>query len=164
MRSFIRGQKEKFKDALTLISSAGESFLLASEVKKGKEFIGKYKVSVGYLNPDRAGVNNASDGKSSVTTKVRILRPNEVITETYIILGCFDSLTEAENCSCYVKTKFFRYLVLLTLSSMHITKSNFQFVPVQDFSKPWTDAELYEKYGLNDEEIAFIESMIRPME
>lgn len=164
LRSFIRGQKEKFKDALTLISSAGESFLLASEVKKGKEFIGKYKVSVGYLNPDRAGVNNASDGKSSVTTKVRILRPNEVITETYIILGCFDSLTEAENCSCYVKTKFFRYLVLLTLSSMHITKSNFQFVPVQDFSKPWTDAELYEKYGLNDEEITLIESMIRPME
>lgn len=47
---------------------------------------------------------------------------------------------------------------------MHITKSNFQFVPVQDFSKPWTDAELYEKYGLNDEEIALIESMIRPME
>ena len=149
---------------MTLISSEGKSFLAENEVKKGREFINKYKVSVGYLNPDRAGVNNASDGKSNVTTKVRILQPNEIITETYIILACFDSQKEAENCASYVKTKLFRYLVFLTLSSMHITKLNFQFVPIQDFSKPWTDEELYKKYGLNDEEIAFIDSMIRPME
>lgn len=164
LRSFVRGKKEPFKDCLTLISSEGKSFLAENEVKKGREFINKYKVSVGYLNPDRAGVNNASDGKSNVTTKVRILQPNEIITETYIILACFDSQKEAENCASYVKTKLFRYLVFLTLSSMHITKLNFQFVPIQDFSKPWTDEELYKKYGLNDEEIAFIDSMIRPME
>jgi site-specific DNA-methyltransferase (adenine-specific) len=47
---------------------------------------------------------------------------------------------------------------------MNITKERFLFVPLQDFSKPWTDAELYAKYGLTDEEIAFIESMIKPME
>ena len=47
---------------------------------------------------------------------------------------------------------------------MHIVKQNYQFVPLQDFSKPWTDEELYKKYGLTDEEIQFIESMIRPME
>ena len=164
LRSFVRGRKEKFKDCITLISSEGKSFLSEEEVKKGKEFINKYKVSVGYLNPDRAGVNNAADGKSNVTTKIKILQPKEVITETYIILGCFDSQKEAENCASYVKTKFFRYLVLLTLSSMHITKLNFQFVPMQDFSKPWTDEELYKKYGLSEEEIAFIDSMIRPME
>lgn len=164
LRSFVRGKKEPFKDCLTLISSEGESFLSENDVRKGWEFINKYKVSVGYLNPDRAGVNNAADGKSNVTTKVRILQPKEIITETYIVLSCFDTQKEAEKCSSYVKTKFFRYLVFLTLSSMHITKLNFQFVPVQDFSKPWTDEELYAKYGLSEEEIAFIESMIRPME
>lgn len=47
---------------------------------------------------------------------------------------------------------------------IHITQGNFRFVPLQDFSHPWTDAELYAKYGLTDEEIAFIESMIKPME
>jgi site-specific DNA-methyltransferase (adenine-specific) len=45
-----------------------------------------------------------------------------------------------------------------------MTQSTYSFVPLQDFSKPWTDEELYAKYGLTDEEIEFIESMIRPME
>ena len=64
----------------------------------------------------------------------------------------------------YVSTKLFRYLLLQALTSIHITKDKFCFVPLQDFSKPWTDAELYAKYGLTDEEISFIESMIKPMD
>ena len=48
--------------------------------------------------------------------------------------------------------------------SHHLTKNAYQFVPIQDFSHPWTDEMLYKKYGLTDDEIAFIESMIRPME
>ena len=64
----------------------------------------------------------------------------------------------------YVKSKFFRFLLLQALSSIHITKSTFIFVPLQDFSHPWTDEMLYEKYGLDEKEISFIESMIRPME
>ena len=51
-----------------------------------------------------------------------------------------------------------------SITSINITRNNYQFVPLQDFSKPWTDEELYKKYGLTDEEIQFIESMIRPME
>ena len=50
------------------------------------------------------------------------------------------------------------------MSSIMINKDAFQFVPQQDFSKPWTDEELYKKYNLTEDEIAFIESMIRPME
>jgi site-specific DNA-methyltransferase (adenine-specific) len=50
------------------------------------------------------------------------------------------------------------------LTSIHITKESFLFVPLQDFSHPWTDEMLYKKYGLTEDEIAFIESMIRPME
>ena len=59
---------------------------------------------------------------------------------------------------------FVRFLMLQAMSSIMINKDAFQFVPLQDFSHPWTDEMLYKKYGLNDEEIAFIESMIRPME
>ena len=64
----------------------------------------------------------------------------------------------------YMKTLFFRYLMSVFMVSHHITKESYRLVPQQDFSHPWTDEMLYEKYGLTEEEIAFIESMIRPME
>ena len=55
-------------------------------------------------------------------------------------------------------------MVMLKKSSQHAAAAVYSFVPMQDFSKPWTDAELYRKYKLTDQEIEFIESMIRPME
>ena len=63
-----------------------------------------------------------------------------------------------------MKTKFARFLLSSILLTQNIAKDKFQLIPLQDFTKPWTDAELYTKYGLTDEEIAFIESMIKPME
>ena len=63
-----------------------------------------------------------------------------------------------------MRTRFFRFLVLLRKNTQHAAKGVYQFVPMQDFSKPWTDEELYAKYGLTAEEIAFIEKMVRPME
>ena len=92
-----------------------------------------------------------------------VLKPI-LLRETYLVAGVFNNKEYAENQVSYMKTKFFRFLVMLQKPTQHATKSVYSFVPVQDFSKPWTDAVLYEKYGLNDEEIAFIESMIRPME
>ena len=55
-------------------------------------------------------------------------------------------------------------MVMLLKNTQHALKKVYQLVPQQDFSKPWTDEELYAKYGLTDEEINFIESMIKPME
>lgn len=53
---------------------------------------------------------------------------------------------------------------MLKKNTQSATRQVYEFIPMQDFSKPWTDEELYAKYGLTDEEIAFIESMIKPME
>ena len=133
-------------------------------VAKNADLIDKYKVCIGYLNPDRAGVNNASDGMMNVTTKVRILGKGEVVTETYIIPFVDESKDKVVCCANYVRTKFVRFMISLTLSSMHIAHKNFSFVPIQDFTEPWTDEKLYAKYGLTEDEIAFIESMIRPMD
>lgn len=55
-------------------------------------------------------------------------------------------------------------MMSLVKNTQNISKASYMLVPIQDFSKPWTDEELYAKYGLIDEEIEFIESMIRPME
>jgi site-specific DNA-methyltransferase (adenine-specific) len=80
------------------------------------------------------------------------------------VIGPFDDKQTAENVMSYIRTRFFRFMVLLKKNTQHATRNVYSFVPMQDFSKPWTDEELYAKYGLNEEEIAFIESMIRPME
>ena len=161
LRSYVRGTDKAFDNCAILYSSDGKSYIQRSEIKKNEELVDTYKVSCGYLNPDRAGVNNADSW--NVTTKLRILNPGEVVTETYIVLGTFNSSNEVLNYASYMQTKFVRFLVMITLSSMHITSVNYQFVPLQDFSKSWTDAELYAKYNLTKEEIDYIESMIKPM-
>ena len=143
-----RGKVEPFTNCITLMSSAGKSYLTKQEITKNKSLIDKYKVSIGQLNPDRGGVNNASDGKMNVITKINIYKPKEVMTATYLLLNYFDNLKQAENCASYLRTKFARFLLSLTLSSMHITKNNFLFVPVQNYDKVWTDEELYLKYLL----------------
>jgi len=71
---------------------------------------------------------------------------------------------QAENVISYMQTRFFRFLVLLKKNTQHATKNVYQFVPLQDFSRRWSDQELFEKYEFSDDEIRFIESMIRPMD
>jgi site-specific DNA-methyltransferase (adenine-specific) len=93
-----------------------------------------------------------------------VLKPYEVCTHTYLVAGCFDNKRMAENLRSYLRTKFARFLLALSISGMDISREKFRFVPLQDFSKPWTDEELYKKYDLTKDEIAFIESMIKPME
>lgn len=93
-----------------------------------------------------------------------ISEPGSVVTESYVVIDAFDNKEQAENCMSYVKTRFMRYLCQPTIVSPDVSNRTFDLVPLQDFSHPWTDEMLYEKYKLTDDEIAFIESMIRPME
>ena len=90
--------------------------------------------------------------------------PDEICTETFLSIGPFNSKEIRDNCEKYMKTNFFRFLLYYGKGSMQVTKAVFALIPLQDFSKSWTDEELYAKYGLTQEEIDFIESMIRPME
>lgn len=89
--------------------------------------------------------------------------PGEICTETFLKIGSFKKEYFAINCLSYIKTKFFRALLSYNRIQKNLSKSTFDLIPLQDFSEPWTDEKLYAKYGLTPEEIAFIESMIRPM-
>ncbi len=89
---------------------------------------------------------------------------NTCCTETYLTIGPFNSKSETLNAMKYISTRFFRFLVLMIKNTQDATKRVYQFVPMQDFNEEWTDEKLYKKYGLDTDEIAFIESMIRPME
>lgn len=89
---------------------------------------------------------------------------NSVCTETYLIVDFVKTEVEGSNLISYMQTKFFRFMMSLIKNTQNISKGVFAFVPVQDWSKSWTDKELYAKYNLTQEEIDFIESMIKPME
>lgn len=161
--SYERGlDKPIAADDVVLLSSAGKGFYPKSKIIDRDNILNQFKVIITYAMS--GGNKPSSDGMYQVISSLQILAPNEVCSETYLVLGVYDNRCSAENMLSYVKTKLFRFLMLQTLSSIHITKDSFAFVPIQDFSKPWTDEELYKKYGLNENEIAFIESMIKPME
>ncbi len=89
---------------------------------------------------------------------------NTVCTETYLIVDFVKNNIEGQNLISYMTTRFFRFMMSLIKNTQNISKSVFAFVPIQDYSKSWTDKKLYAKYGLDETEIAFIESMIKPME
>ena len=164
IRSYERGREKKSKESdLLLYSSRGTGYVPKEMVTASHDYVGKYNVITGKAISGHLGETD-ENGQVKLLATTMIIGPNEIATESYLAIGKFDSLKEAQNLLSYMKTKFMRFLLLQGLTSMNITKERFLFVPLQDFSKPWTDAELYAKYGLTDEEIAFIESMIKPME
>lgn len=128
------------------------------DITRGHEMIPWHKVFIG-----KAG--SGSDAfPHPILPKPFYGEPNSVCNESYLVIGPFNDKDECENVMSYICTKFFRFLVLLKKNSQNAARGVYQLVPQQDFSKPWTDEELYKKYGITDEEIAFIDSMIRPMD
>ncbi|MGN0805330.1 MAG: Eco57I restriction-modification methylase domain-containing protein [Candidatus Coproplasma sp.] len=171
--SYERGSQTKnAQNDVILISSQGKGFYSKEKVIDRDNIINKYKVIITYA---MSGGNKPSNtGDYQIISSLKILNKNEVCTETYLVLGAFDNLCEATNLKQYMATKFSRFLLLQALTSIHITRDSFIFVPLQDFTEnsdidwsqpiPDIDRQLYKKYGLSDEEISFIESMVKPME
>ena len=141
----------------------GTGKFLRSEVTSGIDWIDKWKVIMSYLTHDHAGRHD-KDGRRRIFSTMEVLPPQSVCTETYLVIGTFNNEAEADNLLTYLKTSFVRFLVAQLTSTQHLAKANFAFVPIQDFTESWTDEKLYAKYGLTNDEISFIESMIRPME
>ncbi|WP_293729130.1 Eco57I restriction-modification methylase domain-containing protein [uncultured Phascolarctobacterium sp.] len=160
--SSIRGKEQPFENCLKLFSSRGIGYIDKKEISKGNHYIGKWKLAVSKVTGEHAGEPD-KNGQFKILSKIKIMEPDEVCTFSYFVIGCEDSLERVKNIYQYLKTKLVRFLLLQSITSINISKDKFQFVPMQDFSKPWTDAELYAKYNLTQEEIDFIESMIKPM-
>lgn len=156
-------ERPKTKGDLKLKYYGGYGSYPSNLIKVGNDLIPLWKVITSKTSYDHAGQPD-KEGKRRVFSTLEILKPNEICTETYIIVGSFNSEKECLNLLSYLKTKFTRFLVSQLSFSQDITKDRFAFVPIEDFSEPWTDEKLYKKYGLTDNEIAFIESMIRPMD
>ncbi len=142
---------------------SGEGPYKRSEISVGAEMIDKWKVITSYVGYDHAG-NPGKDGRRRVFSKIDILPPETICTETYLVVGSFEDETHALNLVDYMKSRLFRFLVSQFMYSHHITKESYSLVPILDMRTPWTDAKLNKRFDLTDDEIAFIESKIRPMD
>ena len=150
------------KGPIRLVSSGGEGKIALSRVTAGKELIGKWKVLTSKTSHDHGG-NPDKQGMRRVLSRLEILEPNAVCTESYIVVGAFDTEDEAANCLSYLQTRFARHLISILSFSQDITRERFRYVPLQDFSKSWSDKALYKKYKITEDEIQFIESVIKEM-
>jgi site-specific DNA-methyltransferase (adenine-specific) len=143
----------------------GKGWVSRTDVTTGHDLIDQWKVFIGMAYGDRGGGGASRDAPpKAVLGRPFVGEPGSVCTETYVCIGPLNSESEAKNVCSYISCKLTRFLIMLHKPSQHATKKVYTFVPVQDFSKSWTDQMLYTKYGLTNSEIAFVEWMIRPME
>ena len=151
------GHKQKATDDIELLQRGGTSYISRKELLRNQNWVDKYKIYV------TKAYNAGDEYPHQILNKPILGKPGSCCTETYIVIGPFKSFSETQNVISYLQTRFFRFLVSLKKISQDATQKVYQFVPVQDFSKPWTDEKLFEKYGLTDEEVSFIVSMIKPI-
>lgn len=158
LRTYVHGSSVKQTGDVKLYERGGIGYINRSEITSRTDLIDKPKVFIS------AAYNAGDTYPHQIIGKPIAGEPNSCCTETYLTIGPCQSMQEVDNVITYIKTKFFRFLVMLKKTSQHAAASVYAFVPVQDFSKSWTDAELYQKYNLTQEEIEFINSMIKPMD
>lgn len=133
---------------------------------------------VGYVEPEQVTKNlawrddwkvllpMAGDGHgrevSYVLGEPIALAPGSICSLTYMVAGRFQSQEETENFARYLATKFVRFLVLQRKTTQHVTPDRFRFVPMLDMTRAWTDADLYDHFGLTKKEVEYIEASIKP--
>jgi site-specific DNA-methyltransferase (adenine-specific) len=135
-----------------------EVYIDQSLILSNVEFVDRIKVLVSKASP------GGDEYPHSIFSQPIVADVNSASTETYLIVDFLNTIEEAANLVTYMKTRFFRFLVSLIKNTQNISKGSFAFVPVQEMTRAWSDVDLYEKYGISDAEVSFIESMIRPME
>ena len=154
----IRLSNSKNVNSVEIYAYPDNGYIDFADIMNNKSAVHQWKVFISYAYGERGSFPYLVIGKPFIG------RPGTCCSETYLMVGSFESEAICSNVMSYMRTKFFRHLVLLRKNTQHATSKVYSLVPLQDFSHPWTDEMLYKKYGLTDEEIAFIESMIRPME
>lgn len=135
-------------------------YISRSEIKKSPHLVDTWKLLVPAVGSGRESERMGTD---LVLGPSLIAASPSACTQSFLFFYV-DTEEEAKSIQSYYATRFFRFLVSLRKITQHATHATYQWVPMQTWDRIWTDEELYEKYGITDEEVAFIESMIRPME
>ena len=157
----FKGRKTRKPEDLVIHQNGGTGFVAREQIRSGTEYIDRWKIFAGYAAP---GTGNRDTYPHKIISTPFIAGPGTVSSETYIAMGPFQHQDEAKSALSYISCRLTRFLVLLHKSSQHVTRKVYTFVPKQTWDLQWTDEALYEKYGLTDEEIAFVEKIVRPMD
>lgn len=155
--SFKNFHQEMNAGDVKFYTNANKGFIGENHILAHKEWIEEWKVYI-------SAAYGAGEGfPHQIINKPFVGEKRSCCSQTYLLIGPFENENICNNVISYIRTRFFRFMVMLKKNAQHAMRGVYQFVPMQDFSKPWTDEELYEKYGITKEEQEFIESMIRPM-
>lgn len=157
----FRGRPTKRTGDVKVYQNGGVGYTPRKDIDAGVELIDSWKIYIGYAAP---GTGNKDTYPHRILPTPFLGEPGSISSETYLCIGPFDTKTEAESALSYLACRLTRFLVLLHKPSQHVTKKVYAFVPKQAWAQTWTDEALYKKYDLTDAEIAFIESIVRPME
>lgn len=156
-------QKTDPSGDLYLFASGGDGKIRRENVPKGIELIDKWKVLLSKTSSEHAGQTDKS-GMKRLFSRIEVMPPGTVATESYLVVGPFETELEATNAANYLRSKFVRFLVSTILLTQNISKGMFEFVPFQNFLESHSDDACYKKYGLTGEEINLIETSLKPME
>lgn len=148
---------------ITLRYNKGKGPYRKDLIQQNQHLIDKWKVITSRTSSEHAGQAD-KEGRKKILSATEVLAPGEICTETYILIDTFETETEATNCLNYLKGNFARILISAKVTAQMVSQDSFSFVPIQDYSEPWTDEKLYAKYGITPDEQAYIESLIKPME
>lgn len=158
-------------DAKTPVKSDGDVYLYTSngdtrinrtQITKGVHLVDRWKVLLSKTSSEHAGQTDKT-GRKRVLSRIEVMPPGSAASESYLVLGPFEGEKEAKSAADYLRTKFTRFLVASILLTQNITRKSFAFVPIQDFSRDWSEQDLREKYKLSPEEVIFIEAQIKSM-
>ena len=158
LRTFFKGDVIPSDNSVKVYGNNAVEYVSTSAIEQNTSWINEHKVYI------TMAYGAGEDFPHQIINRPFYGAPNTCCTETYLVIGPFPSRRAAENVISYIHTRFFRFLVLLRKNTQHAAKSVYSVVPIQSFDEPWTDEKLYQKYGLSQEEVSFIEAMVRPME
>ena len=147
-----------FEESIAIYTVNGVKYIREDQVSKNRQWINPYKVFISKSYGERGAYPYRFLAKPFIGT------PRSCCTQTYLMIGPFNTSIECENVISYINTRFFRFCIMQKKNTQDAMRGVYSYVPIQDFSQLWTDEKLYAKYGITDEEIKFIESMVRPME
>jgi site-specific DNA-methyltransferase (adenine-specific) len=154
----FRGKTSQSNSNVKLYQNGGVAFISKKEININQDLIDKHKVYI----TEAYGLGSSTPYQ--VLNKPFYGEPNSICTETYLQIGTFKSKKICENVIKYIQTKFFRFLVLMIKNTQHATRNVYQLVPIQNFENEINDEFLFKKYQLTQNEIRFIDEMIKPME
>lgn len=156
LRTFFHGASSAngLADPVKLYGSQKISWVNRSEIPSNVEWVDRWKVLMSRVQGTSAAVERIFLSKPIVSG------PGEACTETYLVAGVFEDQDEAHRYSNYLRTRFVRFLVSLRKSTQDAAKGVYSFVPDLPLDQEWSDAKLYERYDLTEDEIEFIESQV----